>query len=161
MFCELHFRLQIGGTDLSDHSRRMAERFKEKHKNEGISAEAALEGKKILDEGFQRLRDDLAAALRRQIDELNAEPEIGNILVGLFETKDWVIVRSDLGEKMEISFDRTLHKAQIKLDQPVKIREEIEVKLTPAHLWWYADKKEKPISVNELSVKLLEALLGI
>jgi hypothetical protein len=123
-----------------------------------------IQVKEILDDGFQRFTGALQEFLPILCDELNQEPEIGNILSHKSDGKIFTVTRSDKGWTMTVKFDDTLHRAVFACDMPVKFRESVEIKpTTNSTAWWLADKNGSVVGgdgcwVGENAVK---ALLGI
>lgn len=112
------------------------------------------------------MRDDLGEFIPVFCEELNQEPEIGNILTWSVAGDAWAVTRQDTGDALTINFDEALHKAIFSCNKPVKFREAIEVRVINITGWWFATKDGSSAGAGDASVswvaeKAIKALLGI
>jgi len=151
---------------VSQKTRQIAQLFKEYKRQRATADSANLAEKKILDEGFRRMRVDLEKFIPVFCEELNQEPEIGNILECGSNDDRITVTCQDTGETLSVNFDEILHKVIFSCNKPVKVRESVEVKAINVTGWWFADKDGGSAgagddSVSWMAEKAIKALLGI
>jgi len=125
---------------VSQKSREIAQSFQRNKERLAATTQTRLAEKQVLDEGFRRLRDDLEKSIPPFCDELNGEPEIGNILECGIVGDKLTITHQDTGDSLAIKFDAALHKVTFSCDKPVKYREPVEVRVVNVTGWWFATK---------------------
>ena len=145
---------------MSDTSKRLASQFAAYQKQNAVQAEAGLQEKKILDQGFIEVRQEFIDKAKALCDELNQEPQVGNILSCYESGNAFSITRSDTGVALTVKFDDMQHKATLSCDHPAKFREEIHVKPNNNNYWWVSNK-DGSTTVKYMAEKAVKALLGI
>lgn len=160
---ELHFRFESERRNMSERSKQLAKEFAHNKDQQAISDELRLHDNKILDKGFIRMRTDLTRELERQCEELNHEPEIGNILAFSLSDEEGKITRKDTGSTLAVEWDSVRHAVTLNCDKPAKFRYTVEVKpTTNGQGFWYANRKGVAIPhVSVVADEALCALLGI
>ena len=109
------------------------------------------------------MRSELEAAAKALCEDLNHEPQVGNILSCKSEDGKFTITRSDTGAVLSVKYDEFLYKATAKCDAPAKFKYVIQVK-TSGNGWWYADEDDTAIaetSIPWVANIVVSALLGI
>jgi hypothetical protein len=168
MKCELHFSFSLScenwrGKTVSDDSKRIAGLFQHHTTQKVIKDATDLEHKRFQAEGLRRMRSELEAAAKVLCEDLNHEPQVGNILSCKSEDEEFKITRSDTGAVLSVKYDEFLYKATAKCDTPAKFKYVIQVK-TSGNGWWYADKDDTAIaesSIPWIANIAVSALLGI
>lgn len=148
---------------MSNRSKLIAKQFAAYKRRAAIQNQNVGKVRELLDEGFRRTRNELVAALKALCEELNAEPELGNILVHREQDEDFTVSRTDTGDTLKVKFDEFLHKISLNCDVNQKFREVIEVKPQANQLvWWVSDKEGNSFTdIVWFAEKSIKALIGI
>ena len=148
---------------MSDRSKHFAEKFQKAKEQQSINDAANLQRGKVLNESFSRMRSELKKGIERDCEELNQEPQIGNILTHrLALTGDrWEVTRTDTGSVLSIEFDSLLHAVSFSCEKPAQFRTRIELKPTSGGACYYATEKGNRTGIDQTLEKAFCALLGI
>ena len=145
-------------------ARRLAAQFEHSKSKQLINDASALQRDQLLDKAFVGMRAELREHLEKQCEELNLEPQIGNILVPNLGDDPIGIARRDSGTFLSIKFDATLHKVTFNCGEPARFKYVVEVKPKfNGRSWWYADKNGSSIGghLEYVAQEVLGALLEL
>ena len=148
---------------MSERSERIAQGFQRVKEDQAVRDALDLKQSDALDEGFKRLREELQQNFESQCNELNQEPQIGNILECGLSDDEWKITRNDTGAILSIKFDSVLRTVKLNCDRPTKFKYTIQVK-PAASSWMYTDAKGTSLgqdAAGSTADKALRALLGL
>jgi hypothetical protein len=162
MKVEVIFRFESGG-QMSDRSKRFAEKFQKAKEQQSINDAASLQRDKVLSESFSRMRSELKKGIERDCEEINQEPQIGKILAHrLALTGDkWEVTRTDTGSVLSIEFDPLLHTVSFSCEKPAQFRAHIELKPITGGTCYYATEEGNHTGIDETLGRAFCALLGI
>ena len=149
---------------MSEQSRRLAAQFEHSKNKQQINDATGLQREQLLNEAFVSMQVELKEHLEKQCQELNHEPQIGNILVPNLGDDPIGIARRDSGAFLSIEFDANLHKVTFNCDEPAKFKYVVEVKPKfNGRNWWYVDKNGSSIGghLEYVAQEVLGALLEI
>jgi hypothetical protein len=149
---------------MSEQSKRLAAQFEHSKNKQQINDATGLQREQLLNEAFVSMRVELKEHLEKQCEELNHEPQIGNILVPNLGDDPIGIARGDSGAFLSIKFDANLHKVTFNCDEPARFKYVVEVKPNfNGRNWWYADKKGSSIGghLESVAQEVIGSLLEI
>ncbi len=160
---------QPGGASMSQRSQTLAAHAKQFLENQPEHDAATLRRNHLLDEGFARLSSDIRTEFEKQTDELNHEPDCGNVLICRFvDGRPGVfhVIRPELF--LSVKFDAPLRLITIECEHPIKFKRFIGVKLYDNETGWYyawGEKKSELVSCDDqvdwLVNDALYALFGV
>jgi hypothetical protein len=149
---------------MSEQSRRLAAQFEHSKDKRQINDASGLQREQLLNDAFLSMRTELKEHLEKQCEELNHEPQIGNILVPNLGGDPIGITRRDSGAFLSVKFDAILRKVTFKCDELARFKYVVEVKPKfNGRYWWYADKNGSSIRghLGYVAQEVLGALLEI
>jgi hypothetical protein len=149
---------------MSEQSKRIAAQFEQSKDKRQVNDASGVQREQILNEAFLSMRTELREHLEKQCQELNHEPQIGNILVPNLGVDPIGITRRDSGAFLSIKFDSILRQVTFKCNEPARFKYVVEVKPKfNGRKWWYADKNGSSIGghLEYVAQEALGALLEI
>ena len=149
---------------MSEQSKRLAAQFEHSKDKQQLNDATGLQREQLLNEAFVSMRVELREHLEKQCEELNHEPQIGNIVVPNLGDDPIGIARRDSGAFLSIKFDASLHNVTFKCDEPTRFKYVVEVKPKfNGRNWWYSDKNGSSIGghLEYVAQRALGALLEI
>jgi hypothetical protein len=149
---------------MSEQSKRLAAQFEHSKNKQHIDDATGLQREQLLNEAFVSMQVELREHLEKQCEELNREPQIGNILMLSLGDNPIGIARRDSGAFLSIKFDPALRKVTFHCDEPARFKYVVEVKPKfNGRNWWYADKNGTSIGghLEYVAQTVLGALLEI
>jgi hypothetical protein len=154
---------------MSERSEKLAAYVRQFKENKPTADEATVRRHRTLDEGFERLQEELKSEFAKQVEELNHEPGCADFLVCKFSNVEPGVYRTDDSDShVSVKFDPPKRAVTITCDRPTKLKYIIEVRLTNDETSWYfaAGENKKDLSscgerVDWVVEKALYALVGI
>jgi hypothetical protein len=151
---------------MSDRSARIAACAKKFLREKPIADATCIKRNQLLDEGFQRLSNDVKADFANLVGELNQE-ECGNVFVCSFSDADGKIGYKNQPECLCLKFDKSARLITIQCDAPIVFKYFMSVRLRLASgetSWYYvAGKKENELNGcrNDINVIVNEAMYAL
>jgi len=178
MLLDVRFRINFnfgsfgfGRPQMSRRSEMLAGYARRAKANQPQQNEVAILRNRLLDDGFQRLREDLKTAFEQQIDEFHKEPDCADTLKleSMGENGFSVQKRDDAESKIDVKCDAGKRSVAISCKRPTKFTHFIEVMLnsneTGTYLYQGESRKDKDMSVTSdvdwIVSKALLALYGV
>lgn len=153
---------------VSEKSKRTASIFGAQKEEQLKRYQFALLKNEKLKAGFEALKAELIKEFEDQVDELNREPEVGNILVCNWSADNTGVSRSDTGALLQVFFDASQHNITMKCDTPVKFTYKIQVEVAAdASSWFFLGREGREElsgfknDINWAAGNTLNHLLGI
>jgi hypothetical protein len=148
---------------MSNYSKELAGKFHGAKQKQVMAELKSPKPERILDEGFFRLKCELLQHLKMQCEELNQEPQIGNILVCDLTHNAPQITRTDTGAVLSVKIDAAGRTVAFQCDKPVKFEYVLRVKptISGGGSWYEGNGASIGNSLDAVAQKAVSALLGI